>query len=211
LLGLGSVVIAALFAVVLFGLAVEGERFGAWLGRGPEALGSGALWKLVLALLGLALVYLVVKLVLRALGLGETRTIEFDGPAGQMVVEASNLEQCVRRTELEDRDVADATARVRIPSGVSAQIRRRFLQIIPIETDPVVNLDVKIRAPRPGTEAAKATQPMAAAETEEPQRLPDVPDFTGERRYGGEAAKEKREVDDDEEGKRTRRRASDAG
>ena len=84
-------------------------------------------------------------------------------------------------------------------------IRRRFLQIIPIETDPVVNIGIRIRPPRPDGESGKTTQAMGAAgdkaaegaaEEATEEALPDVPDFTGERRYSDSDEKGNGKADD---------------
>jgi hypothetical protein len=159
-------------------------------------------------------------LVLRALGFGATKMIEFESSAGRMVVDVSALEEALRRRALEHADVADARAVIRIASGglakpivcdvdvgireradvpgrgaeIADRLRRGFLRIIPIETDPVINLVIHIRPPAPSGQTGKETvaMPVVGAEGDkgipegdipEPA-LPDVPDFTGERRYG---------------------------
>jgi hypothetical protein len=180
---------------------------GGFLGKTASGLAGRAFW----SGLGTAVLAADVAVVLRSLGFGASKVIEFESGAGRMAVDVSALEECLRRTALEDPDVTDASCSLRVPAAsarrpivcdvvagvyeradvpgkgrkIASNLRRRFLQIVPVEVDPVVNLDIRIRPPRPGTEAATATQEMSAAggESEEDERLPEVHEFTGERRY----------------------------
>ncbi len=212
-LGIAGGALGALLGALFLGAAFGGAVFAQWLGFTLGEVASGAVGRVFVGLLGVAVLAVDVTLVMRALGFGESRVIAFKGDSGRMAVDVSALEDCLRRTALEDADVADAACRLRIPRGgiekpivcdvevdiheradvpakgldLAAAIRRRFLQIIPIETDPVVNIRIRIRGPSPGTESAKGTQAMPVAgdgAAEEAEKsLPDVPDFTGERRY----------------------------
>ena len=216
-LGIAGGVLGALLGALFLGAAFGGAVFPRWLGIVLGDVAGGVIGRVFLGLLAVAILAVDVTLVMRALGFGESRVIAFRGDSGRMAVDVSALEDCLRRAALEDPDVAGAACRLRIPRGgiekpivcnvdvdiheradvpakgldLAAAVRRRFLQIIPIETDPVVNVRIRIREPSPGTESAKGTQAMpvagdgAAEETGEAEKaLPDVPDFTGERRYG---------------------------
>jgi hypothetical protein len=180
---------------------------GGFLGKTASGLAGRALW----SGLGTAVLAADAAVVLRSLGFGASKVIDFESEAGRMAVDVSALEECLRRTALEDPDVTDASCSLRVPAAsarrrivcdvvvgvyeradvpgkgreIALNLRRRFLQIVPVETDPVVNLDIRIRPPRPGTQAATATQEMRAAgeEGKEDGRLPEVHEFTGERRY----------------------------
>lgn len=208
---LGAFLTGAL-AALLVGLAASGGGFSLGFGQALGEAASSAAGRVLMAGSGMALLVADAVLLLRAFGLGAGKTIEFESGAGKMVVDVSALEECLRRTALDDPEVTDATASIRIPRAgssraivcdldvglieradipgkggdVAARVRRRFLQIIPMETDPVVNLRIRIRPPRPGPDSAP-TVSMAAAQpsttSQEPAKLPDVPEFTGERRY----------------------------
>ncbi|MBN1810160.1 MAG: alkaline shock response membrane anchor protein AmaP [Planctomycetes bacterium] len=120
------------------------------------------------------------------------KPIEFTSEVGSMIIEASALEDCLRRTALEDEDITDAAATIKVPdigqdqpivcsvrigirerpdipgkgSEIAKKIRDRFLEILPMDTPPVVNLDrISIQRPKPVVTrtftgvAAGATQP----------------------------------------------------
>jgi hypothetical protein len=212
--------LAALLATLLLGFAIGGGTFAQYVGDMVGDAATSATGRSAFALVGMALLAVDIWLVLRGLGFGAAKRIEFESSAGRMVVDLSALEEALRRRALEHEDVADAKASIRIPGGglakpivcdvdvgireradvpgrgaeIADRLRRGFLRIIPIETDPVINLAIHIRPPPPCEESAKATVAMPAVgaegddapadgETPEPP-LPDVPDFTGERRYG---------------------------
>jgi len=213
-------VLAALLATLFIGFAIGGEEFAKGVGEMARDVASSATGRSALALLGMAILAGVIWLVLRALGFGAARMIEFESSAGRMVVDVSALEEALRRRALEHDDVADARAAINIPAGglakpivcdvdvgireradvpgrgaeIADKLRRGFLRIIPIETDPVMNLTIHIRPPVPREETGKETVAMPVVEAgegggagDEPPSeplLPDVPDFTGERRYG---------------------------
>ncbi len=173
--------------------------------------------RIVAGLLGGAVVLVDAALVLRALGLGRIRAIDFEDASGRTSIEVSALALALRRAVIEDDDVVDAEVAIRVPrSGrsrpvvcsvqvelrersdvpqrgreLSATIRRRFLRIIPTDVDPVVNVTVRIAPPAPDSEAMKETQAIAVQETPSGPVLPDVHDFTGERRYGERADQDK--------------------
>lgn len=214
ILGIMGGVLAALVATLLLGVAIGGPELAGRLGSIVVGAASGVTGRAIFALVGVTLLVGDVTLLLRALGLSASKVIDFKTDSGQMAVDVSALEECLRRTAVEDPDVADAVVRLHVPRGgldkpivcdveiglrersdvpgkgkdLAAAIRRRFLQIIPIETDPVVNIGIRIRPPRPDGESGKTTQAMGAAGDEAAEgaaeeALPDVPDFTGERRY----------------------------
>lgn len=219
ILGILGAGLTGLVAMLFLGVAMGGPEFSQGLGIALNDAASSVIGRVVFAVVGLGIIAADVALLLRALGLGASKVINFESDSGQMAVEVSALQECLRRTAIEDPDVEDAVCRLRIPrkglekpiicyvevglheranvpgkgNDLSAAIRRRFLQVIPVETDPVVNINIRIRPPKPDAEAGKSTQAMDAqgppAGDEEEDTLPDVPDFTGERRYG----------DDDEE------------
>ncbi len=206
--------ITALFATLLIGFAIGGEQFAKGVGAFVEDAAASATGRSTFALVGMTLLGVDVWLILKALGFGATRRIEFESSAGRMVVDVSALEEALRRRALEHEDVADAKASIRIGSGglakpivcdvdvgireradvpgrgaeIADRLRRGFLRIIPIETDPVINLAIHIRPPAPCVESDKATVAMPAVGAEDGEAaeppLPNVPDFTGERRYG---------------------------
>ena len=212
--------LAALLATLFLGFAIGGGLFAQGVGEVLGDVASSAAGRAAFALVGLTLLAVDIWLVLGALGFGATKKIEFESSAGRMVVDVSALEEALRRRALEHEDVADAKATIRIPSGGLAKpivcdvhvgireradvpgrgaeiadgLKRGFLRIIPIETDPVINLSIHIRPPAYCEESGKDTVAMpvvgagegdetSAGEQTEPP-LPDVPDFTGERRYG---------------------------
>lgn len=214
LLSLIGVVLAGILALALIGLAAGGEtltahfyltalRFtGPWIGRG------------FLAFLGVAIMFAVAYLIMRTLGVGASKVLAFESSSGHMEVDISALEACLTRTALDVDDVIDAKAKIRVQPGglakpiicavqvglreradvpgrgseIGAKIRERFLEIIPIDTPPVVNLNIRIRSakrPAPPAEPEYALPPAADEHEEEPdQELEDTPDFTGERDYG---------------------------
>jgi hypothetical protein len=227
ILGFAGGALVALLATLLLGAAVGGGEFVGWLGAVLGSAASGVTGRASVAVVGILLLAGDVTLLLRMLGLGASKVIDFESESGEMTVDVSALEECLRRTAVDDHDVADAVASLRLPRGglekpiicnvqvalheradvvgkgkeLAAAVRRRFLQIIPIETDPVVNINIRIRPPKPGAEAAKVTQAMVAhgppaIEAEEDAPLPDVPDFTGERRYGDDDEEEDQDNDD---------------
>jgi hypothetical protein len=209
--------ITALFATLLIGFAIGGDEFARGVSSMLVGAAASATGRSTFALVGMTLLGVDVWLILKALGFGATRRIEFESSAGRMVVDVSALEEALRRRALEHEDVADARASIRIGSGglakpivcdvdvgireradvpgrgaeIADRLRRGFLRIIPIETDPVINLAIHIRPPTPCVESDKATVAMPAVGADggddggpaEPP-LPNVPDFTGERRYG---------------------------
>jgi len=215
-LGIVGAVLTGLLALLLLVLAIGGEDLASGFGQSMAEAVSGNGGRIALAVAGLVLIGALLFLVLKAVGFGTSKTIEFDGDAGQMVVEVKALEECLRRTALEDPDVTDAAAAITIPRGgiartivcdvdvglheradipgkgadLASQIQRRFLQIIPVEKDPMVNLHITIRAPKHESPATAALTPAAGLPAvsapeppKEPEPLPDVPEFTGERRY----------------------------
>jgi hypothetical protein len=214
-LGVVGVVLTGLLALFFFAMAVGGAEFARGFGTiilGSTATGSG---RIALAALALVLIGAMLVLLLRAFGFGGARIVEFESDAGRMTIDVSALEECLRRTALEDPDVGEASASIRMPRGgvsrpiacdldvalyeradipgkggeLASQIRRRFLQILPVEYDPVVNLHVRISAPKYTSAATAALTPatgmlaVGRPEDAQPEKLPDVPEFTGERRY----------------------------
>jgi hypothetical protein len=205
----------AFTAIALVALAVSGGELGLGLGQKAAETASTGLGRALIAALGVMLFIADAVLVLRVMGFGGSKIIEFESEAGRMIVDVTALEECLRRTALEDSDVTDSSASIMIPRGginktiecnldvglleradipgkgseLASRIRRRFLQIIPIDRDPVVNLQIRIRAPKQGSPATQAMTPaagleaVAVQEEKEPEPLPDVPEFTGERRY----------------------------
>lgn len=210
---IAGAVLTGLLGVLLVALGIGGADVGLAIGGSLQGWADGAGGRVVLAFAGLLLVALDMAFVMRALGFGASKAIEFDGPSGHMEVDISALEECLRRTALEDADVTDAAARLRVPHGrsrrpivcnvdvgvrervdipgkgseIAQRLKRRFLDVVPVEKDPVVNLRMRIR-PREDAGAGYtppsngAGKPEGAAGAEEP--LADVPEFTGERRYG---------------------------
>ncbi len=216
ILAVGGGLLTALLATLLIGFAIGGGLFVQGVGDMAGDAASSATGRSAFALVGMALLVIDIWLVMKALGFGASKMIEFESSAGRMVVDVSALEEALRRRALEHDDVADARAVIRIPSGglakpivcdvdvgirerddvpgrgaeIADRLKRGFLRIIPIETDPVINLTIHIRPPVPCEESGKETVAMRAVGAEggdgdipEPP-LPDVPDFTGERRYG---------------------------
>lgn len=207
LAALGAILIGGL-ALLLLGLSIAGGDFALGFGQGLGELASGRVSRIVTAAAGLALLAADALLVLRSSGVGSGKTIEFESGAGNMTIDVSALEECLKRTALEDPEVTEASATIRIPRGlgraiicdmdigiveradipgkgsdIAARIRRRFLQIVPLETDPLVNLKIKIRPSRPGPDTAPTSAMPVATPTPAAEKLPEVPEFTGERRY----------------------------
>ena len=212
--------LAAFLAALFLGIAIGGEQFASGIGIIFGDTAASAPGRSTLALAGMTLLAGDIWLVLRALGLGASKMIEFESSAGRMVVDVSALEEALRRRATEHEDIVDARAAIQISSGglakpvicdvhvgireradvpgrgaeIADRLRRDFLRIIPVETDPVINLTIHIRPPLPCEESGKDTVAMpvfGAGGEGEPQEgdvpqpsLPDVPDFTGERRYG---------------------------
>ena len=223
LLGIVGAVLAALAATVLLGFAVGGGLFAQGMGFMLTDAASGVGGRLVFAVLGAGVLAADLWLILRTLGFGGAKVIDFESSSGRMVVDVSALEEALRRSAMEDGDVMDADAHIHVPRGgfarpivcdigvgirersdvpgrgaeIASKLKRAFLRIIPVETDPVVNLKIRIRPPLPDEEAAKVTQAMSVAEGEKAAEapLPDVHDFTGERRYGKDEEGEGREAE----------------
>jgi len=130
------------------------------------------------------------------------KPIEFTSEVGSMIIEASALEDCLRRTALEDEDVTDATANIRVPEigqdqpivcsvrigirerpnipgkagEIAKKIRERFLEILPMDTPPIVNLD-RISIQRPKPTVTRTFTKIAGEQTQVPSEddLPELP------------------------------------
>lgn len=201
LAALGAAVLGLIGLLCLI-VGVSGDATGRALAQVIVEGSAELRGRLLLSAAGVALLAADAALVLWAFGFGRSKVLEFESDSGAMAVDVTALEDCLRRTVLEDPDVADARATIRVPRGgftraiqctldvgiyersnvpgkgeeLAAVVRKRFLQIIPVEQDPAVNLRMRIRPPRTPGEASGAKE-------ETPEPLPDVPEFTGERRY----------------------------
>lgn len=203
---------AAAVGAILLGLGVGGREFGLLLGDSLAGAASTGAGRVVLVAAALVILACDIAVVLRALGFGASDAVEFESEAGLVSVDVTALEECLRRCALEDEIVTDASASVRIARGglgqpvhctvqvglrerpdvpgrgkdLAAALKRRFLQVIPIDIDPVVDVRVFIREPESDALSAQETQEMPVSDLGPgaPEPLPDTPDFTGERRYG---------------------------
>lgn len=142
----------------------------------------------------------------------EERPIEFTGEAGTMVIEVTALEEWLRRTVLEDEDVSDAACTIKVPeigseepiicnldvgikvrpdvpgkvNELTVAVRDHFLEILPMDQPPNVNVKVRIQRPRPAATArfpavktAEKPLPEPEAPTEEFKPV-DLPGISGE-------------------------------
>ncbi len=216
-----GVVFAGAAAVAGLALAVGGGGLTATASDALQTLAASLVWRVVLAAVGVVFLFAFAYLVMRALGIGARKVLSFESSSGHIEVDISAIEECLRRTALEIDDVVDARARIRIQPGglakpilcnlqvglrersdvpgkgseVGARVKERFLDIIPIDTAPVVNISIRIRAakkPAAAGETGYAADAEEVAEEDE-QELEDTPDFIGERDYtaeGGEGTSE---------------------
>lgn len=136
------------------------------------------------------------------------KPIEFQSDVGSMVVEVTALQDCMRRTAMEDSDVTDAEATITVPQAgkdspiicsirvgileradvpgkgreVAIRLKDKLLEVLPMEVEPIVNLRIKIvRPPRRGRVTVRTTPPLREKDT-----LPVAPlegAFTGQMRY----------------------------
>lgn len=213
----------------------------AYIGLQLENFGIETTGKITFAALGTTSLICTILLVLGALGVGSEKEIVFESNGGEMVIDLSALQDCVARTLIEDKDVANASVKIRAHrSGMSRPIicdltvdihergdipakgaeiteaaRRRFMQVIPVEIDPVINMRIKIVEPKHDTQIHIDTQMMQTVPglpglpglpkdaelptnlnkkrttpIPTPPLLPDVPSFTGEIRYGAKDSKD---------------------
>ncbi len=221
-------ILTCLLGVMLLALGVAGSGVGEWLGATLAGWAAGVGSRVFLALAGLLVLAFDLVLLLRFVGFGTVKVIEFEGPAGQMAIDVTALEECLHRTATDDPDVTDADVRLVVPTqsskrpitmnvdvdvrervdipgkgaAISQRLSRRFLDIVPLDREPVVNVGIRIR-PSEGDEEGAQGRPSegsgapgeAEEANEEDERLPDIPEFTGERRY---VSKDGREGDADE-------------
>jgi hypothetical protein len=226
-LAIAGVIIAAALALTFLAFAAGGIRLGVAASDMLQGLTRSLGGRAMLAAMGVGVMFAVAYLVMRGVGVGASKVLSFDSSSGHMEVDISALEECLRRTALEIDDVIDAKARIHIQAGglakpvlcavqvglreradvpgsgseIGTRIKDRFLEIIPIDTPPVVNLNIRIRsAKRPAAAASEEERGYAAeseeAAVEEEQDLEDARDFTGERDYTGREADN--EADDEE-------------
>jgi hypothetical protein len=217
-----GVVVTGAAALCLLAFAAGGVSFAVTVSDTLQGLSGSLLGRAFLAFLGVAIMFAVAYVVMRALGVGASKVLAFDSSSGHMQVDISALEDCLMRTALEVDDVIDARARIRIQAGglakpvlcnvqvglkeradvpgkgseIGAKVKERFLEIIPIDTPPIVNLNVRIRAPKkpsrpPDVEEVGGVEGSGeSAGTDDKKELEDSHDFTGERSYGSEDEKE---------------------
>ena len=212
-----GVVVTGVAALGLLAFAAGGVSFAVTVSDTLQGLGGSLLGRAFLAFVGVAFMVAVAYILMRALGVGASKVLAFDSSSGHMQIDISALEDCLVRTALEVDDVIDARARIRIQAGglakpvlcnvqvglkeradvpgkgseIGAKVKERFLEIIPIDTPPVVNLNVRIRSPK------KVSRPPAEGEAargevpdESAGELEDAQDFTGERSYASENEEE---------------------
>lgn len=213
-----GVVVTGAASLVLLALAAGGRSFAVTVSDTLQGLSGALFGRAFMAFVGVAIMFAVAYILMRSLGVGASKVLAFDSSSGHMQIDISALEDCLVRTALEVDDVIDARARICIQAGglakpvlcnvqvglkeradvpgkgseIGAKIKERFLEIIPIDTPPVVNLNVRIRSPK------KPSRPPDVEEVgggEEPSEtagedLEDSHDFTGERSYAPEDEKE---------------------
>ncbi len=213
-----GVVLAGAAALACLALAAGGTGLAVTVSDALQGLAGSLLWRVVLAAVGVAFMFAVAYIVMKALGIGGRKVLSFESSSGHMEVDISALEDCLTRTALEIDDVVDARARIRIQPGglakpilcnlqvglrersdvpgkgseVGARVKERFLDIIPIDTAPVVNLNIRIRTAKKPSAAGETGDAADAEEVagEDEQELEDARDFTGERDYTAEGEKE---------------------
>lgn len=214
-----GVVFAGAAALACLALAAGGGGLAVTVSDALQTLVASLVWRVVLAGVGVVFLFAVAYFIMRALGIGASKVLSFESSSGHMEVDISAIEECLRRTALEIDDVVDARARIHIQPGglakpilcniqvglrersdvpgkgseVGARVKERFLDIIPIDTAPLVNLSIRIRA---GKKPLSASETGSAADAEEiseeigeeiteedEQELEDAADFIGERDY----------------------------
>lgn len=233
----GLFIWAAIDTSTLTSIGLQLENFGA------ETTG-----KITFAALGTTCLICAILLILGTLGVGTEKEIVFESDGGEMVIDLSALQDCVSRTLVEDEDVANASVKIRAHRGgmskpiicdlivdihergdipakgaeISEAARRRFMQVIPVEEDPIINVRIKIVEPKHDTQIHIDTQMMSTipglpglpgipkdaelpaslptnlnqkrtTPIPTPPLLPDVPSFTGEIRYGAKSGKDEDE------------------
>ncbi len=209
-----GVVFAGAAALACLAFAAGGSSLAVTVSDALQRLAASLVWRVVLAAIGVVFMFAIAYLLMRALGIGASKVLSFESSSGHMEVDISAIEECLRRTALEIDGVVDARASIRIQPGglakpilcnmqvglrersdvpgkgseVSARVKERFLDIIPIDTAPMVNLGIRIRAAKrpPSGSAADETGYAPDAEEvagEDEQELEDTPDFIGERDY----------------------------
>ena len=244
----------SIFLVILgwlFILSVGGLAITAILN--PELVSGAGMWMVDIAadtvwgwlvlIGGAALIGLAV--ILPFIGGSKTtreKPIEFTSEVGSMIIEASALEDCLRRTALDDDDVCDATVNIKVPEigqdqpiicsvrigirerpnipgkggEIAKKIRDRFLEILPMDTLPIVNLDkLSIQRPKPlvtrtfttpgvtRTEMPADDLPEIEPELQEKVPEPEKPksnmSFTGQVQYPVEEEDNKDEDEEDDD------------
>lgn len=133
------------------------------------------------------------------------KLIELTGEVGVMVIEVGALEDCLRRTALEDEDVTHATVAIDVPelgredpivctldigikerpnvpgkaNELAKRVQERFLEILPMDLPPKVDMrKIHFQRPRPSlTSRFPAAPAFAERRTEpfEPAWIPDKP------------------------------------
>lgn len=236
------VVIGWLFlvAVGLFVLtAMTAPQYATDMVAGLVAISSTSFLKWVAAAAGALLIALALMLpFIGRSGAKREKPIEFTSEVGSMIIEASALEDCLRRTALEDEDVTEAQANIRVPEmgqdqpivcsmkigirerpnipgkggEIAKKIRDKFLEILPMDTPPIVNLDrIAIQRPKPTVTRTFTGVPGAPTEIP-PDDLPEVaqpagkpaeappkppPAFTGIVQYPIDSDEEKSDVEEE--------------
>jgi len=195
-LGWLFIVAAGIFAV----LAMINPGYATDMLNNFLGLGESGPWKWTVIFAGGILVVLAIVLLFSGgRRVQREKPIEFTSEVGSMVIEASALEDCLRRTALENEDVTDAHATIKVPepgqdqpivcsmrigirerpdipgkgSEIAKRIREKFLEILPMDTPPIVNLDrIAIQRPKP-----VVTRQFAAVDTGRTQVQPlnDLP------------------------------------
>ena len=148
----------------------------------------------------------------------EEKNILFKSAVGEMTIEVSALEECLKRTVLDDPAVGEASVTIRVPErggtdpivcrlnlGIHEQsnvpgkadevtmaAKAHFLDVLPLGREPELHQRVRILRPKRERPVAPPSEPEPAPEPA-PEPEPEVPSLDGGLIYGSasEESKEK--------------------
>jgi len=162
----------------------------------------------------------------------EEKNIQFPSALGEMTIEVSALEDCLKRTVLKDPAVGEAAVTIKVPErgrsdpivcnlnlGVHEQsnvpgkadeitvgAKQHILDVLPLDSEPLMRQRVRILRPKK-ERMPKELEPAAEPDLEpvvetEPEPERDIPSLDGGLIYGSPAS-ETSEVDGEPQGEET--------
>jgi len=198
-----AVLAAAVFFIVLNISPDVAEGMGSYFETmATNNYGRTLAWILVACMLIADLLVLVWTLVPDR----KEKPIEFQSDVGSMVVEVTALQDCMRRTAMDDPDVTEAESAITVPQAgkdspivcemrvglleradvpgkgreVATRLKDKLLEVLPMEVEPIVNLRITIvRPPRRRRLTVRTTPPPREGEAAPPLEGA----FTGQMRY----------------------------